>query len=722
MSKSLKMNESISQWLKKFTFSMLAVLVFITTFSSVRVNAEPSENFMPEVQYLYLDNSYSSYVYIYFDSNYDVNLLEDYAGTINDYLQDQILVSYDGTTYSQIDNTLNYAYYGYDDDFEQQYLFLGNDNYLSTFAGEDVSLKIPANLFVNSDEQLNQELIVNLSIPKIESYQFIDDKTYEITFNSDIHLANDDVTTDSLKRSFNFYSNEPYQSFYVSEKNGNIEIVDDRKIVISFPEPLTSNQYSVSYSYYDYPQLVDSNRVVINNLYFNYASVSPILGDSPQFQNIYVLNGESNNSVFYITFDQDIESNLDPETNLNEFFTLKRYPSDSNAYSASDIIIRDNVIEYHLEPEVTYNYYEFSLTILANTIKSKDGIGNNYINNYWYNNFYYNYNDYSQLNYKGISLNNSKKTYSLRFNYNVKDNTIVDDISTLKEKITVSYNNADYESLPDSAVIGIKDDYLYLSFPEPLNSSLVSFHVEEGALVTWDNFLVNSEVTTSNQNVTRAFQTSLFSDAPSTIKYDSFPNWTNAIAEIWVYEYDSNSNSKLLDSSEYTITNGEITINEGVFEADYYYDIYIYANGFYYVNVGSYALKANESVFLTNPVVTKNEGEVTAKVKLLNIYPYLNRYNSYNNPNLTIIFQLMDGNKPVSLVTSTSKLIDGTYSASFNVQDAMTKNYTVKTFVVNKYDYSLTNIGFNQATYLSEQKWNEKELELELLNNNNNEY
>ncbi|MGO4376282.1 hypothetical protein AB4Z21_37140, partial [Paenibacillus sp. MCAF20] len=104
---------------------------------------------------------------------------------------------------------------------------------------------------------------------------------------------------------------------------------------------------------------------------------------------------------------------------------------------------------------------------------------------------------------------------------------------------------------------------------------------------------------------------------------------------------------------------------------------------------------------------------ITATLNLLS-----NAYNDDTIGNQTIIFELFDGQTPVSIVAADLKIGTGTYSANFNVSDAATNSdYTVKAYVVSHYNNDPAYVGLNLATVKTQ-----SEFELALIQAAENNY
>jgi hypothetical protein len=124
------------------------------------------------------------------------------------------------------------------------------------------------------------------------------------------------------------------------------------------------------------------------------------------------------------------------------------------------------------------------------------------------------------------------------------------------------------------------------------------------------------------------------------------------------------------------------------------------------------AYNSTELFYMTAPSVTAENG-ITAKV---NIFKNINDNNSYSGTQ-TVIFELMNGTTPVSIVAADLKVTTGTYTANFNV--AYNSNYTVKAFLVNKYNNDPTTVGVNMATVKTQYEIDQAIMSYQENNNNN---
>jgi hypothetical protein len=300
------------------------------------------------------------------------------------------------------------------------------------------------------------------------------------------------------------------------------------------------------------------------------------------------------------------------------------------------------------------------------------------------------------------------------------DNTLLNGVSSLHDKIIISTDGTSFHALADDDVVVLKGSRVIVHFKSAQNADSLYFKIAAdtfsdlaGNIQTTD--LISGKVKSNMPN----FKGNFYSNAPSEFLFEDNVIWRNKIESVSIYEQTNNDSAfRVLNPSEYSIHAGKIVINPGVFKYGVNYELDIYAEGYDYQFAEGVSILPNETYIMTAPALTRTGG-ITASVNVMGMYDPYNEGNGPNyegtNHNATIIFQLLNGTIPVSIVALDSYLADGTYTANFNVTDATNPNYTVKAFIVSKYSNDPTNVGLNLATVITQN-------ELDQVSNNRNNF
>lgn len=316
-----------------------------------------------------------------------------------------------------------------------------------------------------------------------------------------------------------------------------------------------------------------------------------------------------------------------------------------------------------------------------------------------------------QLDFESGYFSHSGQWLNLDFNKKIADNTLVDGISNLKEKIMISLNRGiTYSALGEQDVVYISGKRLVVQFHDPVKSGTVKVKIEADALSdlykTITNKVFEREFAYNTPDITGYF----LSNTASEFLFKDNEDWRSKVNEVLVW--NEVSGQRPLNNTEYTLTAGKLTINSGVFQKNKYNEIFINAEGYSSKYIEGIAKASSELFYMTTPVLTKENG-INASISVLK--PYTNYNDEYYNNltgNQTVLFQLMNGTTPVSIVTANLKIGTGTYSAHFNVSDAATNaNYTVKAFIINKFNMDFTNVGINMATQVTQAEFDLKQIE-----------
>jgi hypothetical protein len=202
------------------------------------------------------------------------------------------------------------------------------------------------------------------------------------------------------------------------------------------------------------------------------------------------------------------------------------------------------------------------------------------------------------------------------------------------------------------------------------------------------------------------------------------------VIDVYIEEdTDEDDIERLLTSEEYTLSAGKLILNSGLFQEGREYEIIINADGYSSNYFEGKAYPSTEIFYVTAPNVTLDNG-ITASINLFKNFAatndddyeydfFMSRDSESNDTAGTqvVLFQLMNGTTPVSIVASQLKVDTGTYTANFNVIDADTANYTVKAFIVSSYDNSTGSVGVNLASVKTQ-----REIDILIMNNDDNYY
>ncbi len=290
------------------------------------------------------------------------------------------------------------------------------------------------------------------------------------------------------------------------------------------------------------------------------------------------------------------------------------------------------------------------------------------------------------------------------------DNTIDATGSRLKEAVTYSTDKG-ATFLPlhaDDAVnlYSVEDygNFVVVYFHNVIQGNLQIKIAGNALKDTAGNVLTTSVVTGDiDTNYAPDLIGSFYSNTPSVLTFEDNAVWRSKIQKVVLVEYGNFDYGtwaeRILSPDEYKLDSGKLTIHSGLFEHQALYHIKVYSDGFetkYSESMS--AIRSQDSYFIT-PVIMDRTSGITAKVKI---------GANQSNGNLHVIFQLMNGQTPVSIVAVEYDSFDdkGTFRANFNVADAATNpNYSVRAFVVSEYSNSPSSVGVNLATPITDAEY-----------------
>ncbi|CAH1201701.1 hypothetical protein PAECIP111893_01700 [Paenibacillus plantiphilus] len=245
-------------------------------------------------------------------------------------------------------------------------------------------------------------------------------------------------------------------------------------------------------------------------------------------------------------------------------------------------------------------------------------------------------------------------------------------------------------------------EYMRLSGAQ-LGTATVSF---EAADNTGDKIKYTVEVTVATSRAPYLDDSEIpFTNTEIGIGFEPNADWASHINEIEV-------NGQVVQSENYTITNekeysgegntyvrGEILFHTGVL-LEGKNRILVKAEGYTFAEVEQDIYKPEDSYYIAT-IVDKTNGGITATTKLLVNTDTADMYDVYDEQG-TAVFQLMNGDVPVSTVSYTINDLDyyATFRAYFNVAGASANdNYSVRAFLIT--GESPDNMGYNLATEIT---------------------
>lgn len=502
---------------------------------------------------------------------------------------------------------------------------------------------------------------------------------------------------DSIERlRYNLYIARNNNNSYNNLSTNDIVEISNNKVIITLETALSGNYNKIS---------INSGvlRDEFNNVQ-NSGVVTSIIDVSVTTPPQYLGSTLDNlNQDWTLFFDKNIKNNTASLDELKAAITLSIYGGlEKSLDSSTTLAIIDNKLVLHFSAPLVDN--NIQVHIAANVIADEqnnvlsDIISTNYLspNNLYPPEFY------------GAYLFTSH-TVGLYFNNDLLDNTGDATGALLKAAVTYSTDQGKtFSPLQAGDVVILHDDYLTVYFKNLLQGNLQIKIAANTLKDTSGNILQTSIVTGDIEtNYAPTLTGSFFINGPSVLTFEDNPMWRSKIQKVTLNEYANNWAERTLSPDEYTLSAGKLTINQGVLEEGVDYQIMVYSDGFNYrYSNGMTAIQSQNSYFIT-PVVMDTASGITAKVKILE---------NESEGHLHVIFQLMNGNTPVSIVAAESDYFSaGTFTANFNVADALSNpNYTVRAFVVSEYSNNPLSVGLNLASLITE-------AEYDLLQNNNNQ-
>ena len=274
------------------------------------------------------------------------------------------------------------------------------------------------------------------------------------------------------------------------------------------------------------------------------------------------------------------------------------------------------------------------------------------------------------------------------------DLTLVNGTSRLNEHIKISLDQGvTYSALAQNDRVVVQNDRVIIYFHTGKPQG--SIHVKFDANILGDLYDLQRNIA---ETIVVAYNTPdmtgyLFSNAPTELAFADNAEWRSKVKAVYL-------NGLQVPASDYSLTEGKLTLKQGLFQKGYYYEIEIQAEGYSSKVYWSRAYRSSEIFYMTTPDVVRGQG-ITATISLFN---NVFGEESFKSGTQTVIFQLMDEDIPVSIISADFKVSTGTYTGHFNVADGMNPKYTVKAFVVSKNINDPNNLGLNLATVKTQEE------------------
>ncbi|CAM3901182.1 hypothetical protein COLU111180_13370 [Cohnella lubricantis] len=625
-------------------------------------------------------DEYSSYSRIYV--NYDQNIYKN--GLSDDELKAAVTISSDGG-----------------DSFEQlaedAEVYISGSNYLTIYfdsplAAGDYQVKIGAGALKNSvgvpSNVVTTPAITfsDLTGPEYQSLELSEGNTkVTLTFDDNIYIRNgyNLVNYIYIRKDGSSLPNNDWIESAVTSGN---------QLVITLSKPLVGNGYQFVIYYY---VLQDENG---NSLKDSWDVVTDLIDTANPDSPAYDYSKFSNtNHDLTLYFDAPILNNTASNDALKAGIALSVNGGAPHALAASTTvtITGQTILLHFADPLVDPN---IQVHIAANTLKSESGhaLANPITTEAVFPNTLYP----PELDDAYLISSHTAVVEFDTNDGNLADNTPGTDESNLKTAVSYSLDHGS-TFLPlgtDDDVI-LNDSQLLVYFHEALTGE-VQIRIAGSTLKNSFGNVLTEAVTTEELTADAPYNISgdAYTDAPSVITFDDDPVWREHISGVGIYN-DNTGQDQELAQEDYTISPGKITIRQGVFEEFTTYYFYIDADGYDNRDVELFSHPVQMS-FAMGPVKTDSANGITASVK---VAPYA----SYLGSQATVIFQLMDGEKPVSIAAIHTDVLDdiGTFTAHFNAADATdttNHDYTVRAYVVDQYTNDPSSVGYDLATRFTE--------------------
>lgn len=199
-----------------------------------------------------------------------------------------------------------------------------------------------------------------------------------------------------------------------------------------------------------------------------------------------------------------------------------------------------------------------------------------------------------------------------------------------------------------------------------------------------------------------------FINVPFSLIFEPNAEWFNAITSVEVNNVVIEPvNYKYTEEKEFSKYGETGIVGEILFDPSVLKEgenrIVIKAKGYAFATDTIYLHKSEESFYTSPLTINKMNGGITASFKSLN-----NDENEGYSEQATAIFQLMNGDVPVSTVSFTTDELESyqSFQAQFSLLDATTnKNYSVRAFLITGDNADNSVLGHNLSTEVSKEEF-----------------
>lgn len=660
--------------------------------------------------------SYSEGVKLYFDEDFVVvypDSIEDEAS----YLQSQIQIAQDGEHFSPLlDGVVSL-------DWESNYLQIYSNQNVALVSGPKTKIKLAAGLLEDTAGNVTPELALAVSPPAIKSVELSDnDQEVTVTFDRNIYPTPDYDATDLNSRIYVQQINQDVTQRRNLEEGDKVTLKDNQ-LIVKFATPLT----------------IETNQIVIQGSTLQDAEGNYF--SSKISSSYFKLNDDSDLTppelVDYVVSKdlKDLTLQFNENVAIDDLEAFKSnvnwYDSISGDYvhglpPGATVTVSGSSVTIHFETrDSEVHYYYFSLSQIA------DLSGNH--SNDSFNSAWFDINDHSSIGLYGgtVDLNGRFVGLELDAIYSNKlTDLTLDEVGThLQDKISISTDNGKtFTKLSADDRIVVQSNQIGIFLKNRITAGTIQVKIDANSLTDSHGYVSNDELVTTIVAAAPRITGYLFADADTVLKLDQNAEWIGHILSVTVWDYNTCSYRELT-GTEYGVEDGKLTIRKGVFLKDHYYYVSVEADGYQTQTYSGGTFKSSDIFYMTPPSITKTSG-ITAKVFIYNqAYGNSNSNNNYvnllkssesggNTGTQAVVFELFDGNTPVSIAAAELAIGTGTYSANFSVNDAATKNYTVKAFLVSSFDSDTLNLGLNLGTIKTQTEIDEAMM-LSQYNNNN---
>lgn len=636
--------------------------------------------------------------------------------------QSKITIAQDGEHFSPlVDGLVNFS-------GGSNYLQISYRQDLEIVSGPKTKIKLAAGLLKDEAGNVTPEMTLSVSPPAIQSATLsADNHTVTVTFDREVYEVPNgngpslQILNDSGLRSRVYLRDD--LGYTRGLGDGDDAKLEGNQLIITFKTALNgqANQIQINGG-----TLQDENGSFSGETLF-----SPYIQANPDGDQSDTTNPEFVNYVVSKDFkDITIQFNEDVALSDEDLQTFKDnvqwYNSATGRYeyelpSDATVTVAGSTINIHLESLIgNVHYWYFNLYSVSD---SSGNYANDEFWTPWIDDFKPNEIDledgYFDLDGRYLSF------YIDGYSNLYEDLTLDEGGSHLKDKISISLDNGKtFQPLSAGDKVVLNQNRISIFLQNRITAGTAQVKLGAGAITDSHHYQVNGDIEVTAAYNAPYFAGYLFSNADSELKFTDNADWRSHITSVKVYD-DYTETQRELTASEYSIAAGKITIKKGVFLKDRRYEVGVEAEGYSTRYMYGYTVKSTDVFYITPPSITKTSG-ITAKVFIYNkaygynndVYLLSSSKSGGNAGTQTVVFELFDGDTPVSIAAAELAVGTGTYSANFAVKDATTKNYTVKAFVVSSFDSDTLSLGLNLGTVKTQSEIDEAMM-LSQYNNDN---